>query len=415
MSLRELSKRLALHVPILRRVHRQLNHLRAGRELLLADNEELEAQVANLTSILSLRESELRRLRANNSAMAVPTDQKAAPATFAGAAATPLSRYFLTPLVDLGSTDLRYAGVLCPEPELNEPKVGVTETLLSGAEEYFNKFESFGYIFGLLKGELDALGVEPKGVAVDFGSGFGNTVIPLLENFHDLSIVATDISPDLLAILLREAGKRGIRDRCAAVALDAQRDYFAEGFADMIFGGAVLHHLADPQSLLKTVIRILKPGGHAIFFEPFENGHSVLRLAYEEIVRRANLGGESGAGFDFLQALINDIAVRSHRRNYPGFSDAWFNLDDKWLFTHSYFERMRHLIGASDIRIRPFNKPSHPFTTQTRNALVNYGGLQVPDCLPSWAWEVLRRYDEDAFSNDMKCDLVIEGAVVITK
>ena len=132
-----------------------------------------------------------------------------------------------------------------------------------------------------MQSELEALGIEPSGIAVDFGSGFGNTVIPLLENYRDLSIVATDISPDLLAILLREAGKRGIRDRCAAVSLDAQRDYFAEGFADIVFGGAVLHHLAEPEALLTTVMRVLKPGGHAIFFEPFENGHSVLRLAYE--------------------------------------------------------------------------------------------------------------------------------------
>ena len=256
---------------------------------------------------------------------------------------------------------------------------------------------------------------EPKGIAIDFGSGFGNTVIPLLENYRDLSIVATDISPDLLAILLREAGKRGIRDRCAAVALDAQRDYFAEGFADIVFGGAVLHHLAEPEALLKTVIRVLKPGGHAIFFEPFENGHSVLRLAYEEILHRARADNATGPGFDFLQGLVMDIAVRSHRRAYPGFSEAWYNLDDKWLFTHSYFERMRHLTGASDLRIRPFNKPYQPFVTHTRNVLVNYAGLAVPDALPDWAWDVLRRFDQDAFSVDMKSDLVIEGAVVITK
>ena len=97
-----------------------------------------------------------------------------------------MKRYFSAPLADLGSTDLKYAGVLCPEPELNLPKIGVTETLLSGAEDYFKKFENFSYIFGLLKGELDALGVEPRGIAIDFGSGFGNTVIPLLENYRDL-------------------------------------------------------------------------------------------------------------------------------------------------------------------------------------------------------------------------------------
>lgn len=431
MSFRNQVKSLALHIPILKRVYAELGALRADRASLAAncqalqnenetvrsDNSRLAGDVAGLLDVLSQREAEVRRLKANGSAAANQANGSAA-LSEAGPqrlGMDELKRYFSAPLADLGSTDLKYAGVLCPEPELNLPKIGVTETLLSGAEDYFKKFENFSYIFGLLKGELDALGVEPRGIAIDFGSGFGNTVIPLLENYRELSIVATDISPDLLAILLREARKRGIGDRCAAVALDAQRDYFAEGFADIVFGGAVLHHLAEPDALLKTVVRILKPGGHAIFFEPFENGHAVLRLAFEEILERAKAEQAAGPGFDFLAGLVKDIAVRSHRRAYPGFSEAWFNLDDKWLFTHSYFDRMRHLTGASELRIRPFNNPVQPFTRHTRNSLANYAGLTVPDSLPGWAWEVLRRFDEDAFSADMRNDLVIEGAVVLTK
>lgn len=429
MSFRDQVKSLALHIPVLKRIHAELGALRADRASLAADckalheqnetvrsdNNKLADEVAGLLGMLSQREAELRRLKANGSARQVNGNAAFSGAGLQRLGAEELKRYFSAPLADLATTDPKYAGVLCPEPELNRPKVGVTETLLSGAEDYFKKYENFSYIFGLLKGELDALGVEPRGIAVDFGSGFGNTVIPLLENYRELSIVATDISPDLLAILLREASKRGIGDRCAAVALDAQRDYFAEGFADIVFGGAVLHHLAEPDALLKTVVRILKPGGHAIFFEPFENGHSVLRLAYEEILARAKAEQATGPGFDFLAGLAKDIAVRSHRRSYPEFSEAWFNLDDKWLFTHSYFDRMRHLTGASDLRIRPFNNRLQPFTKHTQNSLVNYAGLTIPDSLPDWAWEVLRRFDEDAFSADMRNDLVIEGAVVLTK
>ena len=85
---------------------------------------------------------------------------------------------------------------------------------------------------------------------------------------------------------------------------------------------------------------------------------------------RAKAEQAAGPGFDFLAGLVKDIAVRSHRRAYPGFSEAWFNLDDKWLFTHSYFDRMRHLTGASELRIRPFNNRLGPFTKHTRNCLV---------------------------------------------
>lgn len=326
-----------------------------------------------------------------------------------------VGRYLNAPLVDLGSTDRKYAGVLCPEPEIHLPRVGVTETLLSGAEEYFQKYQHYGYMFRLLQTEIDALAVTPRGIAVDFGSGFGNTVLPLLEHFPDLSIIASDISPDLLAILLREASNRGFRDRCAAIAYDAQREYFVHGFADMVFGGAVLHHLAEPEALLKVAIDVLKPGGHAIFFEPFENGHAVLRRAYEEIVERARSRGETGPGLDFLQALVNDIAVRTHRQAYPGFSEKWLHLDDKWLFARNHLEQSCIRMGASAVRVRPFNDPTNPFTAQTCSALVNYAGLAVPDALPEWAWKIIRHFDEQAFSPELLRDHILEGAVVITK
>jgi SAM-dependent methyltransferase len=394
----------ARRIPAVDRVYSEIRRLRLENASQLAAIREVTAERDALRSELAQAQGAIRSKTAASPVRAGPALGQ-----------QEVARYFTVPLKDLGSIEAKYAGVLSPEPEVSQPKVGVSETLLSGAEEYFNKFENFSYVFNLLKAELDALAVTPCGIAVDFGSGFGNTVIPLLENFPDLSIIATDISPDLLAILLREASKRGLRDRCAAIAFDAQRDYTIEGFADIVFGGAVLHHLIEPEALLKIVIKVLKPGGHAIFFEPFENGHAVLRLAYEEILSRAAEKGETGRGFEFLQRLVTDIAVRTHRQNYPGFSQQWYQLDDKWLFTHTYFDQMRRLVGAADVRIRPFNAPTQPFTAQARSTLVNYGGLGVPDALPPWAWDVLRRYDEDLFSPEMRNDLVIEGAVVITK
>jgi SAM-dependent methyltransferase len=461
-----LIKRLALHVPALKRMYAELERLRDERlalvkqltEALKAERESREAEhdahlketrrllTENASTVARLVDQEtkgqalggevhrlqieneihldaIRSLSAEQSAMRMrllrrqsadgPTSNGSVPPVEVGSVKD-VGRYFSAPLVDLGATDARYAGVLCPEPELNRPKLGVSEVLLSGAEGYYRKFKNFKYVFGLIQAQLDRLTFAPQGIAVDFGSGFGNTVIPLLENFPDLHIIATDISPDLLAILLREAERRGVGERCVAVALDAQNDYFVEGFADAAFGGAVLHHLVEPERLLKTVVRVLKPGRHAIFLEPFEDGHSVLRLAYEEILRLAVTKEETGAVFDFLRGLVLDIAVRAHRRNYAGFAERWLELDDKWLFTRTYFEEIRFLIGAADVRIWPFNSPHQPFSHHTRQTLKDYAELQ-PEDLPNWAWDVLRRYDDDAFSPAMRDDLVIEGAVVITK
>lgn len=113
--------------------------------------------------------------------------------------------------------------------------------------------------------------------------------------------------------------------------------------------------------------------------------------------------------------MNTDIAVRSHQRNYPGWHQQWFDLNDKWLFTRSFFDCIRVELGATDLRVRSLHDPQAPFTAQTVTALTAYGGLTCPDALPQCAWDVLRRNDEDAFSLDLKRDLILEGAVVITK
>jgi SAM-dependent methyltransferase len=325
------------------------------------------------------------------------------------------SLYFEVPLVDLGKENEKFRGVLCPEPEVSLPKIGVSESLLSGAEEYFRKFQQFSYIYGLMKAELDSVNCSPTGLAVDFGSGFGNTVIPLLEHFPQLKVIATDISPDLLAILRREAFKREINNRCAVVAMDAQRDYFKPEIADVTFGCAMLHHMADPEKVVRTALKILKPGGHAIFFEPFELGCTISRLAYLEILATAKRQNEWGPGFDFLANLNMDIIVRAHRHRYPGFSEQWYNLDDKWLFTREYFEKICVSAGASKVHIRGLHEPEKQFRTQTKVALTAYGNLPYPDSLPQWAWDILDRYDNEHFSPELKRELTIEAAVVFTK
>jgi len=54
-------------------------------------------------------------------------------------------------------------------------------------------------------------------------------------------------------------------------------------------GGAILHHLLNPEKAIKGAYRALKKGGYAIFFEPFENGNSILELAYSEILEKTEM------------------------------------------------------------------------------------------------------------------------------
>lgn len=302
--------------------------------------------------------------------------------------------------------------VFMPQPELSLPKYGVSAAFLAHAEEYFTRFKNYDYLYTLMNETFKRLDYVPKGLVVDFGSGFGNSVIPLLENY-DVQVIATDISPDLLRILNREARSRGFQDRCAAVAQDAQNCYFLPKRADLVVGCAVLHHMVEPMALVRAATTVLKSGGKAIFFEPFELGHQILQIAYKQILAEAKRRKVEGAGFNYLAALNQDIHVRTHRDNLAGFKNSWKNLDDKWMFCASHFKRISDELGCK-IEILPLHDNQHQFTRQAKTALESYGGLKCPDALPDWAWSILNDFDENYFSPEGLMDLPIEACVVIT-
>jgi SAM-dependent methyltransferase len=321
---------------------------------------------------------------------------------------------FSEPLVDMGEADSRYVGILTPISEIGLERKGITENFLSGADQWFDRFEMFDHVFSLLKPILGQYPTATEGTIVDVGCGFGNTTIPLLAHYPNLSVIATDLSPDLLAILRREASKRNLVDRCLPVAVDAQRDYFKDGFADAVIGCGVLHHLAEPRRAVASAMRILRPKSPAIFLEPFEAGHAILRIMFAQICDEAERRGRSGPTFDFLAAMSNDIRVRSHRTALPGWSEKWFELDDKWLFTRRYFERMGETVGASDVKVVHLYDRPDLFVWQTKRALTDYGQLRLED-FPDWAWRMVERYDSDFVSDDMKADMFIEAAVVFER
>ena len=316
--------------------------------------------------------------------------------------------------MDLGTTDAKYVSVFAPEAEIGKEKVGVSDLLLSRAEEYFDRFQHFGYAWDLLQRAIKEFPSPPSGIVLDIGSGFGNTVIPLLEHYPDLSVIATDISPDLLSILRREAQNRRLDERCGTVAMDSHGDYFQTGIADAAFGCAVLHHLIDPLTAVANVLKALKPGGRAVFFEPFQAGFALCRIAYEEILAEARRRGVSGPAFNFLRDLSRDIYVRTHQRMPPDVGMEWRQLDDKWLFSRVHFERIADALNITSMTIEQIATPDNLFTGQARLSLKEYGGVD-PDELPSWGWDILRKFDEEHCSPELKQELTLEGIVTFVR
>jgi len=223
-------------------------------------------------------------------------------------------------------------------------------------------------------------------------------------------MVAVDISPQLLAILRDYLESReDLSTDCILLCMDACENAYRPEVFDLAIGAAVLHHMPDPQQALAAVHHALRPGGHAVFFEPFESGNAILALAFEEIL-------DCNAGRRGLDERVTGLLSGTIRHVYslrhinPKMRNR---LDDKWVFTRLWLEEIQQAVGFRRLQIYPLHPTDMPFSRQTES-LLQMGLGAGPDALPRWAWSILRRYD-GVFSEHLKRELLIEGAIILSK
>ncbi len=322
-----------------------------------------------------------------------------------------LAAVFAEPLVDLGSETPEFAGVYAPESTLGAVKIGVTSQFLENAEAYHRAYFDTGYWNFLLGNALAAARIAgaPHRI-IDIGSGSGNSVIPLADRFPEAEIVATDISPQLLAILRDFLRTRPDGDRrFGLVCVDAMEARYRSGIAELAVGAAILHHILEPERVLAACFHALVPGGWAIFFEPFESGNALLKFTYRRILAEASPEERASAGLRFIERMVEDYKRRERPRSDP----AYRELDDKWMFTRTYFDRLRAEQGWAELITYALNVSPTGLRDQATVHLRLGAGL-TGDALPAWAWSVIDEADA-SMSDDLRRELAQEGAVLLRK
>ncbi|MFL9928030.1 class I SAM-dependent methyltransferase [Paraburkholderia sp. RL18-103-BIB-C] len=322
--------------------------------------------------------------------------------------------FFTTPLVDLAAEDSRYTGIWTPEPELGAEKVGISEQFLANAEIYHHRYSHANYLVNLLEKAFESAGSarQASPVVLDIGTGSGkNSLFPMLHLFPDARFVATDLSPDLLAILQHYAVAQSLSDQIACVCADAMKNYFMPASFDVATGIAILHHLLDPSLAIKAAFDALKDDGIAVFYEPFE-GFGLITMAYERILEEASSHSEAidPLAIDLMRAMVTDINARRGTDK----SDVRFRyMDDKWLFTRTYVEDVAAKIGYRSTKVIAQSTAADAFRRHVERNLQT-GRELGPDALPGWAWHHIDKID-NSFSAEMKSDLVVSGVIILQK
>jgi len=290
----------------------------------------------------------------------------------------------------------------------------ITDQFKAGAEEYHRRYAASDHFEELFRQALREGGitVAEAPLILDLGSGSGvNSIVPCQRLFPGARMVATDLSAELLAMLGAYVLDTGAADAIACVKLDAMSNLVTPAAFDLVTGAAILHHLENPEAGLEAAARALKPGGHAMFFEPF-NGWAIIRLAFERILAEAELRHDplDPTVETALTAFIRDVAARSD----PDTTTAWFrDLDDKWLFSRSRISASAKAAGFETIRYVPHN--GH------KTLYRDVAGIQLRlstgrDDLnfPPWAWAIMDSFDA-ALTRDAKRELMMEGTIVLTR
>lgn len=290
----------------------------------------------------------------------------------------------------------------------------ISDQFRANAGDYHQRYAASDHFEKLFRSGLQATGVRvaDRPLILDLGSGSGvNSIVPCMRLFPGARSVATDLSAELLSMLaayLRETGAAG---QAVCVQMDAMSSHVAAGAFDLVTGAAILHHLERPQDGLRAAARALKPGGHALFFEPFD-GWGIVRLAYERILSEASLRQEAldPVVERTLRNMVIDTAARTDPD--PG-SPAFRALDDKWLFSRERVTALAQAAGFAEVRIVPHNDEADLYQLiapiQLRLA-TGRSDLQ----LPAWAIEVLKGFDQ-ALPPAFKRTSMLEGTIVLTK
>jgi SAM-dependent methyltransferase len=108
---------------------------------------------------------------------------------------------------------------------------------------------------------------------LDFGCGHGMASVGFAR--RGASVTAFDLSQRYLAEASRRAKANDVEIRF--LQADGERLPFADGSFDRVWGNAILHHL-DLEKTARELWRVLRPGGVAVFCEPWGE-NPLLRLA----------------------------------------------------------------------------------------------------------------------------------------
>ncbi|WP_371053588.1 class I SAM-dependent methyltransferase [Rhodococcus gordoniae] len=122
------------------------------------------------------------------------------------------------------------------------------------------------YFESLLDRVAGQLAREPR-VIVDIGAGTGTGTLALARRFRHAQLVALDRSAGMLGRIRKTAEHNGFDDRIRTVEVDLDAGLPAVGAIDLGWAALSLHHIEDPDAILRQLFDSMESAGVVVITE----------------------------------------------------------------------------------------------------------------------------------------------------
>jgi ubiquinone/menaquinone biosynthesis C-methylase UbiE len=230
---------------------------------------------------------------------------------------------------------------------------------------------------GILKASkmLDLLDVEllRNQAILEVGCGMGDLTFALATTgrLSSCDVYAFDHSLESLRVALHSIKPRN-GNRLHLSSQDAAALAYGDECFNLVLGSAVLHHILDYRGFLASLYRILKPGGRAVFSEPFAEGY-IWPCAIVLMACRA-LNVEPRAAGGLAEFILNDTSFRLQNASDLA---ALEPLTDKHYFRNDSVSALALELGFRKATFQNYEPPE--FYDNYMDVFIQTYGIDNPD------------------------------------
>lgn len=104
-----------------------------------------------------------------------------------------------------------------------------------------------------------------SGTVLDLGTGTALIPVELCRRNAELTVRAIDLSASMLDLARANVVLANLVERIELAVVDAKELPYEDGHFDAVISNSIVHHIAEPDIVIRAAVRVTSPGGLLFF------------------------------------------------------------------------------------------------------------------------------------------------------